>query len=259
MVAVAGRSLLVAGTVSASPGFALALGLWPLARTVWHDGLTVRAPNLDVVAKLSALALLAGGAALWHHMHLQTFLMHVHDTLAERLPKPLRRYKWRVRSSLLQVYFGEPAVHYEVWVQRKTGTIEVGLHFEGEREENYRWAETLAARAPEILGELGPSVELEEWTQRWTRLHESRPFGGGDGWKPSRDLSEELAEEIGERLARFIEVLEPIVATERANVVVKKPKANVKKGTERRPAKRGGARRPKTTSRPSSKRARRVR
>jgi len=218
----------------------------------------VRARNLDVVAKLSALALLAGGAALWHHMHLQAFLMHVHDTLAERLPKPLRRYKWRVRSSLLQVYFGEPAVHYEVWVQRKTGTIEVGLHFEGEREENYRWAETLAARAPEILGELGPSVELEEWTQRWTRLHESRPFAGRDEWKPSRDLSEELAERIGERLARFIEVLEPIVAKERANVVVKKPKA--KKNPSPSPSpKRGGVRRPKTTSRPSSKRARRPR
>jgi len=218
----------------------------------------VRARNLDIVAKLSALALLAGGAALWHHMHLQTFLMHVHDTLAARLPKPLRRYKWRVRSSLLQVYFGEPAVHYEVWVQRKTGTIEVGLHFEGEREENYRWAETLASRAPEILGELGPSVELEEWTQRWTRLHESRPFGGGDGWKPSRDLSEELAEQIGERLARFIQVLEPIVATERANVVVKKPKAKVSPSPNLSP-KRGGVRRPKTTSRPGSKRARRAR
>jgi len=215
----------------------------------------VRVPYSGLALKLLALAFLAGGAALWHHMHLQRFLMQVHDTLAERLPKSLRKYKWRARSSLLQVYFGEPAVHYEVWVQRKTGTIEVGLHFEGEREENYRWAETLAPRALEIQAQLGPSVELEEWTQRWTRLHESRPFAGREEWKPSRDLTEELAEEIGARLARFIEVLEPIVAEERANVVVKK-----RKNPSPNPSpKRGGVRRPKTTSRPSTKRARRPR
>ncbi len=203
----------------------------------------MRTRYISFALKLSGLALLAGGAALWHHLHLQNFLMHVHDVLAERLPKRLRGYKWRARSSLLQVYFGDPAVHYEVWVQRKTGAIEIGLHFEGEREENYRWAETLAPRALEIQAQLGPSVELEEWTQKWTRLHESRPFAGRDEWKPSRDLTEELAEQVAERLARFIEVLEPIVAEERANVIVSKRKD--KKETKRGPAtrRRGRARR----------------
>ena len=198
--------------------------------------------RLVFMLKLSGFALLAGGAALWHHLHLQNFLMHVHDVLAERLPKPLRRYQWRARSSLLQVYFREPTMHYEVWVQRKTGAIEIGLHFEGEREENYRWAETLAPRALEIQAQLGPGVELEEWTQKWTRLHESRPFAGGDEWKPSRDLTEELAEEVAERLARFIEVLEPIIEEERPNVVSSERK--VKQEAKRRPAtRRGRARR----------------
>jgi hypothetical protein len=184
---------------------------------------------------------------LWHdgavRININTFLMHVHDTLAKRLPKSLRKYEWRVRSSLLQVYFGEPAVHYEVWVQRKTGTIEVGLHFEGEREENYRWAETLASRALEIQAQLGPSVELEEWTRKWTRLHESRPFAGDSDQRPSRDLTEELAEEIAERLARFIEVLEPIMANERANVAAGGTKE--KKEPKRRPATRRGGARPR--------------
>ncbi len=209
---------------------------------LWHDG-AVRICDLKLLLKLSALALLVGAAALWHHLHLQNFLMHVHDVLAKRLPKSLRKYEWRVRSSLLQVYFGEPAVHYEVWVQRKTGTIEVGLHFEGEREENYRWAETLAPRALEIQAQLGPSVELEEWTRKWTRLHESRPFAGGDDWRPSRDLTEELAEEIAERLARFIEVLEPIVANERANVAAGGTKE--KQEPKQRPATRRGGTRPR--------------
>jgi hypothetical protein len=197
---------------------------------LWHDA----AVRLSSVLKLSALAALAGAAAVWHHLHMQYFLTHVHDTLAKRLPKRLRTYQWRSRSSILQVYFGEPSMHYEVWVQRKTGQIEVGLHFEGEREENYRWAAALSPRALEIQAQLGPQVELEEWTQKWTRLHEQRPFGGRE-WKPSRDLSEELAEEIGERLARFIEVLEPIVAKERANVVVAKPRGKKQASSSERP------------------------
>jgi hypothetical protein len=163
----------------------------------------------------------------------------VHDVLAKRLPKPLRRYEWRVRSSLLQVYFGEPSVHYEVWVQRKTGSIEIGLHFEGEREENYRWAETLAPRSLEIQAKLGPNVELEEWTKSWTRLHEQRRFGGGDTWKPSRDLTEELAEDVAERLAAFIETMEPILAEERGSVP--KTKRSGRAPTRRAPAPRRGA------------------
>ncbi len=234
-------------------------GRWPLVASRWprdeardscYHGLVVG--KIGAALKLSALAGIAAGVATWHHLHMQNFLMHVHDTLARRLPKSLRSYKWRSRSSILQVYFGEPAVHYEVWVQRRTGQIEVGLHFEGERDENYRWAEALSPRAMEIQGQLGPQVELEEWTQKWTRLHEQRPFGGKE-WKPSRDLSEELAEQIAERLARFIEVLEPIVAEERGNVVPAMPRA---KRVSNPSPKRGGAQRkvaPKTTSKRTSR------
>ena len=53
-------------------------------------------------------------------------------------------------------------------------------------------------------------MELAEWTQSWTRLHEVRSI--------EHDRSDELAEETAERLAQFIEVLEPIVAEERAAV-----------------------------------------
>ena len=144
-------------------------------------------------------------------MRIRDFLLLVYDALSRQLPEPLREHQWRVRWSLLQVYFDRPIVHYEVWVQRKAGRIEIGLHFEGEREESYRWAEALAPRALEIQAQLGPGVELEEWTQSWTRLHETRPLSG--------DLSDELAEEVAQRLARFIEVLEPICEQERAAVV----------------------------------------
>lgn len=144
-------------------------------------------------------------------MRIRDFLLLVYDRLSTRLPAPLRDHQWRVRWSLLHVYFHEPAVHYEVWVQKKTARIELGLHFEGERDDNYRWAAVLAGRALEIQAKLGPTVELEEWTSSWTRLHETLPLAG--------TLNEALADEVAARLARFIEVLEPILAEERAALV----------------------------------------
>ena len=157
--------------------------------------------------------LLVARPALWHDsfaVRIRDFLLQVYDALPQRLPEPLRDHRWRVRWSLLQVYFEKTTVHYEVWVQRKNRRIEIGLHFEGEQEESYRWAQVLAPRALEIQAQLGPSVELEEWTRSWTRLHETLSLAG--------DLTDELALEIAERLARFIEVLEPIIAEERAGV-----------------------------------------
>jgi hypothetical protein len=140
-------------------------------------------------------------------VRIRDFLARVYDALTKRLPPAYAGHQWRLRWSTLQVYFEKPAVHYEVWVQKAAGRIELGLHFEGERDESYRWAEALAPRAIEIQAQLGPGVELEEWTASWTRLHETIALTG--------KLSEDLAADIAARLARFIEVLEPIVAEER--------------------------------------------
>ncbi len=141
-------------------------------------------------------------------MRIKEFLSIVYDNLPEQLPEALRDHQWRIRWSLLQVYFEKPNIHYEVWVRRKARQIELGLHFEGEREESYRWAETLAPRSIEIQAQLGDSVELEEWTSKWTRLHETIHM--------ETDLSDELAADVAKRLARYIEVLEPILQEERA-------------------------------------------
>ena len=143
-------------------------------------------------------------------MRIKDFLNLVYDGLPGQLPVELREHDWRVRWSLLQVYFEKPSVHYEVWVQRKARRIELGLHFECEREESYRWAEALAPRAIEIQAQLGQNVELEEWTKSWTRLHETLHL--------ESDLSEALAADVAQRLARYIEVLEPILEEERAAI-----------------------------------------
>ena len=141
-------------------------------------------------------------------VRIRDFLTLVYDSVPEQLPQSLREHQWRVRWSLLQVYFDQANIHYELWVQKKARRIEIGLHFECEREESYRWAEVLSHRAVEIQAQLGQKVELEEWTKSWTRLHETIHM--------ETDLSESLAADIAERLARYIEVLEPILHEERA-------------------------------------------
>jgi hypothetical protein len=143
-------------------------------------------------------------------VRIRDFLTLVYDALASALPPQYADHTWRIRWSLLQLYYARAAVHYEVWVQTKHRRIEIGLHFEGEREESYGWAQALAPRAMEIQAQLGPEVELEEWTASWTRLHETRSFQGA--------LNEHLAQDVGKRLAQFITVLEPIMAEEGTSV-----------------------------------------
>ena len=135
-------------------------------------------------------------------MRVRDFLMLVQERLEILLPPELRSFQARVRFTLLQVYFDHPSLHYEVWAQRKTGRIEIGLHFEGEAETNYRWAAVLAERMPEVLAALGPAMELEEWTPAWTRLHQTLPMEA---------LDESEATEAAERLAALIQTMEPIL------------------------------------------------
>lgn len=142
-------------------------------------------------------------------MRSQEFLVRVRELAEQRLPADTPRFRGRLRPGLVQLYRHDLRLHYEVWIQRKTGRIEVGLHFEGERDANRRWAEALARRAPELQAALGPGVDLEEWTQTWTRLH--RPV-------PLRELDEDLADEVAGILARFVRVMEPILAEEAPRV-----------------------------------------
>jgi hypothetical protein len=135
------------------------------------------------------------------------FLVRVRDLAESKLPPELRPFRGRLRMSMVQLYHGDPRIHYEVWLQRKTGRIEIGLHFEGERDDSYRWARRLSERVIEIQSQLGPGVELEEWTRSWTRLHQTVPIA---------HLDDALAEAVAARLARLIEVMEPILAEEAA-------------------------------------------
>ena len=135
-------------------------------------------------------------------LRIRDFLALTHDGMVARLGDTLDGFQWRQRFGFLQYFRGSPAVHYEIWVQRKTARLEIGLHFEGERDANYAAAEALAIRAPDIQARIGPDYELEEWTAQWTRLH--RSFAA-----PS--LTPQLADDAAGHAVALMRGMEPIL------------------------------------------------
>jgi hypothetical protein len=104
-------------------------------------------------------------------VHAEPFLNLVLERLQLEAPAELRPWQARIRWRMLQIHYGNPRVHYELWLQNRTGRVEVGLHFEDEREVNERWCALIAERVLELQEALGPRLELEEWTATWMRLH----------------------------------------------------------------------------------------
>jgi hypothetical protein len=147
-------------------------------------------------------------------MRPQEFLHAVRARAAARLPEGLRGWHTRVVYATLQAHYGNPRVHYEVWLVRKTGRIEVGLHFEDERDRNQRLALELARHADVLRTAIGPDIELEDWTATWTRLHETVPLG---------PLDDALCRDVAERLAAIVTATQPLLAAAGANAALRRP------------------------------------
>lgn len=129
------------------------------------------------------------------HMQSHAFLASVRDGALAVLPSSLQGAHTRIRYGMLQLHYGNPRIHYEVWLVHKTGRIEIGLHFEADREANHARATELAERVLELREVLGPEVELEEWTPSWTRLHLTLPLG---------KLDAALSAEVADKLASIV-------------------------------------------------------
>lgn len=120
----------------------------------------------------------------------------------ERLPEGLRDFEHRQRFSLVQIWYEEVNFHFEIWPRRQHGTVEIGLHFEHpEASRNAFMHAYFDAHMVEIWHELG-EIWLEKWDRGWHKLYVTLPF-------PS--YSTGTLAEVSERLARQIEVLEPIL------------------------------------------------
>jgi hypothetical protein len=168
---------------------------------------------MPVKRKLGEVA--APRAARVKSLTVRDFLALVDEGMRERLGREYARFETRQRFGYVQYWRGEPFaeggrraaqsgwMHYEIWVQRKTQRLEIGLHFEGDRERSYAAAALLAENIDAVIDAVGPDYELEEWTPSWTRLH--RSFAA-----PS--LTPDLAAEAAEHGAALIRGMEPIIA-----------------------------------------------
>ncbi|MBM3134957.1 MAG: hypothetical protein FJZ89_06690 [Chloroflexi bacterium] len=131
------------------------------------------------------------------------FLARVVQAVRPQLPVEWQGFETDGFGSLVKLYYGDPAVHFEVWVQGKTSRVEVGLHLEADQATNDRLMAYFAGRFIEVQAALGPRIELDEWTRTWGRLHEMLPF---------TVLDEALAERVARRLVQMIVVLQPMLA-----------------------------------------------
>ncbi len=125
------------------------------------------------------------------------------EAVRPRLPKRLRDLQTASRAWLVQLYYDDPRIHYEVWnLGERRGRLEIGLHFEArEADLNARLLDGMLAHLFEIKAELGPSFEAEPWDKGWTKVYETILL---DKFSP------DYLERVAARVAQVIGVLEPI-------------------------------------------------
>ncbi len=136
-------------------------------------------------------------------MKTRHFLHSLPELLRQQLPPELQDFQVSGPTmNLVKFHYGQRAIHYEVWVQRRAGQVEVGLHFEADDDTNRRYLELIRRHLEHLRAELGPQVEAEQWTPSWTRVHQTLPMDR---------LTDDLLFEVSIRLAQMIRTLEPLV------------------------------------------------
>lgn len=136
-------------------------------------------------------------------MRLQQFQVSLVEQTQKKLPRALREFQARSFFTLVKISYTRPKIHFEVAVRGKERLIEVGLHCEADPATNTALLAHFQARAFDILAELGPRVEIERWTNTWSRVHQVIPYTA---------LDATLATRVAHELAQMIRVLEPMVA-----------------------------------------------
>jgi hypothetical protein len=135
-------------------------------------------------------------------MRIQQFQVFLVEQTRQQLPRALKHFEPRSFFTIVKLSYKNPRLHYEVWVRGKERLIEVGLHLEADKATNDALLAHFNARAVEIHAELGPRIEIEQWTNSWSRVHEVVPYAA---------LNEELVNLLAGKLARMIVVLQPML------------------------------------------------
>ncbi len=135
-------------------------------------------------------------------MRLQQFQVSVVEQTKKQLPRALQKFHARAHFTLFKLYYDNSRIHYEVWVRGKEHLIEIGLHFEADKATNDQLLAYFDERAIEVHAVLGPRVEIEQWTNSWSRVHEVVPY---------QSLDAELVKTVAGKLSKMIAVLEPML------------------------------------------------
>jgi hypothetical protein len=135
-------------------------------------------------------------------MRIQAFQVALVEKTRQRLPRALKNFEPRSFFAIVKIFYRDPRLHYEVWVRGKEHLIEIGLHLEATQATNDALRTYLDARSLEIHDQLGARVEIERWTNAWSRVHEIVPY---------ESLDAELVERLAVKLAKMIVVLQPMV------------------------------------------------
>ena len=108
-------------------------------------------------------------------------------------------------ASLIKLHYSRPSVHYEVWIRRRQGQVELGLHLEADRETNSRYLGLLQGRSESIRSSLGSGVEIARWDKGWARAHETLTL---------EPLTDDFLIEVSFRLSAMMRTLEPVLRAE---------------------------------------------
>lgn len=133
------------------------------------------------------------------------FMRALPEAIRLRLPADLQGFQWQARNWLVQLYYGDPRLHFEVWwlPEQRGRRLELGLHFESrDATLNRRLLERFLAHLFEIKAELGPGMEAEMWDKGWTKVYEVRRIEGFD---------RETLDAVAARMTQIITVLQPIL------------------------------------------------
>jgi hypothetical protein len=119
------------------------------------------------------------------------------------LPPDLRGFQWSASSWMAKAWYGNRALHYEIWVRSGAKVVEIGLHFEADELTNARLLGAFRMRAKDVKRALGADARIEEWDRGWARVWEPFPFATPD-----------IEDRVRDRYREYVRALEPILRDE---------------------------------------------
>ena len=145
--------------------------------------------------------------------------------LRDALPADLHGFEWTATSWMAKAWYGNRALHYEIWVRHRARLVEIGLHFEADALTNARLLAAFHARAKDVKRGLGAAARIEEWDKGWTRV-----------WEPFALAAPDVADRVTARFCDYVRVLEPILRDEVPSDVDWVLRMTPARTTRRRPA-----------------------